>query len=327
MAEKTPETTSETTPEITLWFEPGMLQAKVIERTQQAIDCGALLSLPTEYEFVEQQGVRFLVRMLLNLVRKDEAKKQESHPSRHQQPGRSFNPFLPYEEDLFVTHLSKTHLCLLNKYNVVNHHVLIVTRAFENQEDLLNFQDFTATWICLRELGGLAFYNGGKDAGASQPHKHLQLVPYLVSPQESQIPIEALITKKLLNSDAQPGQITTIPELPFVHAFAAIDPTKLQSPDTAAMTLLEHYYALLKAVGLQQNSLNKNNKQPGPYNLLLTQQWMLLIPRSQESYANIQVNSLGFAGALLVRNTEQLQHLKTMQPLTLLSQVAVPITT
>lgn len=326
MAEKTPETTPDMVAETALWFEPGTLQAKVIERTQQAIDCGALLSLPTDYEFVEQQGVRFLVRMLLNLVRKDGAKKQENHQSKNQQPGQSFNPFLPYEEELFVTHLSETHLCLLNKYNVVNHHVLIVTRAFENQEDLLSLHDFAATWTCLTELDGLAFYNGGKDAGASQPHKHLQLVPYLISPQESQIPIEALITKTLLTSDEQQGQITTIPELPFVHAFTAIDLSKLQSPDTAAIMLLEHYYDLLKAVGVQAGSLAESNKQPSPYNLLLTRRWMLLIPRSQESYATIQVNSLGFAGALLVRNTEQLQQLKTMRPLTLLSQVAVPIT-
>lgn len=325
MAEITPKTPPNIAPETAPWFEPGTLQEKVTEQTKRAIGCGALLSLPTDYELVEQQDVRFLVRILLNLVRKDEAKQQANNPPKHQQSSQPFNPFLPYEEELFVTHLSKTHLCLLNKYNVVNHHILIVTRAFENQENLLNLQDFVATWTCLVELDGLAFYNGGKAAGASQSHKHLQLVPYLISPEESQIPIEALLTKALLKSANSQEPIVTIPELPFVHAFTAIDSTQLQSLDIAAITLLESYYALLQAVGLQPDLLINGNNQPGPYNLLLTQRWMLLIPRSQESYATIQVNSLGFAGALLVRNFEQMQQLKTMQPLTLLSQVGVQI--
>lgn len=295
----------------TQWFEPGTLPQKIMQQTQHAIGCGAMLSLPTESEFVEQQGVRFLVRLLLNLVRKDQARQQQTQEN--QTTDKLFNPFLPYDEDLFVTHLSATHLCLLNKYNVVDHHVLIVTRAFEAQDDLLNLQDFVALWTCLAELDGLAFYNGGKDAGASQPHKHLQLVPYL-SPHQPQIPIEALLASV---KTSEP--IATIPDLPFVHAFTTFDPTKSQSPMQAATTTLECYYAILQAVGLPID----HPKQSRPYNLLVTRRWMLLIPRSQESFASIQVNSLGFAGALLVRTKDQMQQLKEMQPFTLLSQVGI----
>ena len=52
-----------------------------------------------------------------------------------------------------------------------------MTRAFEEQTDLLNLEDFAALWFCLQEIDGLAFFNGGKIAGASQRHKHLQLIP------------------------------------------------------------------------------------------------------------------------------------------------------
>lgn len=55
------------------------------------------------------------------------------------------NPFLPYEEDLWVAHLSDTHTLLLNKFNVVPHHVLVVTRQFESQQDPLNSRDLAAT--------------------------------------------------------------------------------------------------------------------------------------------------------------------------------------
>ena len=56
------------------------------------------------------------------------------------------NPFLPYEEALWVEHLSDTHTLLLNKFNVVEHHLLVVTRKFESQLDRLNREDFEAVW-------------------------------------------------------------------------------------------------------------------------------------------------------------------------------------
>jgi ATP adenylyltransferase len=51
---------------------------------------------------------------------------------------------------------------------------------------------------------------------------------------------------------------------------------------------------------------------------------MMIVPRSQESFQSIAVNSLGFAGALLVRDLEQLEVLKTLTPLHLLQSVSIP---
>lgn len=63
------------------------------------------------------------------------------------------NPFLPYEEALWVSHLSDSHTLLLNKFNVVAHHTLVVTRAFESQQDPLNASDLGATWQVLQVRG------------------------------------------------------------------------------------------------------------------------------------------------------------------------------
>ncbi len=161
-------------------LKPGTLWTSVKEQTAQALRCGALLSIPTQFEFVEQDGVLFLVRILSNLNRKKAAKeKQEKQTA---DSGKEFNPFLPYEEDLFVADISDTHVCILNKFNVVDDHLLIITRAFEEQESLLTQEDFAALWACLADFDGLAFYNSGKIAGASQRHKHLQLVPLPLAP-------------------------------------------------------------------------------------------------------------------------------------------------
>ncbi|MUL37581.1 phosphorylase [Gloeocapsopsis sp. AAB1 = 1H9] len=299
--------------ERTVVLEPGRLWTRVIEQTEYALRTGALQSIPTDYEFIEQNGISFLVRTLSNLVRKDEAQQQAKSTT----IGKDFNPFLPYEEDLFVADISDTHLCLLNKFNVVDHHLLIITRAFEDQENWLNWRDFQAMWVTLAEIDGLAFYNGGKIAGASQKHKHLQLVPLPLAPQKVKLPIENAIASAQFT-----GFIGTSPMFPFVHAIALLDPNWIASPDSAATATLECYQKLLHAVGIDTNEF-KSDKQSGAYNLLATRQWMLIVPRSQESFESISVNSLGFAGSLFVRNDEQMQILKHYGPMTVLQQVSL----
>ena len=160
---------------------PGTLWSALLERSANAHDRRAILSIPTEHEMIEQNGVAFHVRVITALAMKALATmtKQDA------------NPFLPYDRDLFVADLSPTHVALLNKFNVVDHHLLIVTRTFEDQETLLTREDFEALLICLSEIDGLGFYNAGRAAGASQRHKHLQMIPLSALP-ESRVPIEPL---------------------------------------------------------------------------------------------------------------------------------------
>ncbi len=279
---------------------PAQLWARVKAQTEHALDCGALQSIPTQAQFVEDQGVRFVVRILANLARKAQAKKKQTKSTAD---GKPFNPFLPYDSDLFVGNLSSTHLCLLNKYNVVDHHLLMVTRAFESQEAWLNEQDFDAVWRCLSEMEGLAFYNGGTLAGASQRHKHLQLIPTATD----EIPIDAVLQFECL------GAPHRLPALPFFHSAMALAPIE------SASQLLAAYRRLLQAVDITVSGA----QQTEAYNLLFTRRWMLVVPRSQESFKSISVNSLGFAGSLFVQDDAQLDLLKTHGPIAVLKQVAI----
>ncbi len=299
----------------TLMLEPSTLWASVIEKTEQALRCGALQPIPTKYEFVEQSGIHFLVRTLSNLACKDKAKQQQDKAAT---AGKEFNPFLPYDEDLFVGDISGTHVCLLNKFNVIDHHLLIVTRSFEEQSTWLTWQDFQAMWVCLAEAEGLAFYNAGKTAGASQRHKHLQLIPLPFTFMGPKVPIEPALASATFQ-----GAVGTTPDFPFVHAIARLDACWTKSPSAAAEITLKCYYALLGAVGLYDVGVS-NQRQFGAYNLLVTRQWMLLVPRTQEYFESISVNSLGFAGALLVRDEQQMKLLKDYSPLAVLRNVAVP---
>lgn len=301
-----------------LTLEPGTLWAKLKERTENARLCGALLSIPTEFEFVEQEGIHFLVRSLSNLARKEAAKNQQDKNT--DTSGKEFNPFLPYEEDLFVTNISETHLCLLNKFNVVAHHLLIVTREFADQESLLTLADFEAMWAVLAEMNGLAFYNGGKLAGASQRHKHLQVIPLPLSPGGLEIPIAPALAAASFQDC-----FGTVPVFQFAHALAKLNFSEGQSVSEVARSTFERYNILLKALNLSSDQPESGAKQAGAYNLLATREWMLIVPRSQEHFESIAVNSLGFAGTLFVRNSELLQVLKNCGPLTVLRNVAKPI--
>ncbi|MCP6761450.1 MAG: phosphorylase [Fischerella sp. CENA71] len=284
---------------------------RIKQQTEHALATDAMVSIPTDSEFVEQDGVCFLVRIVSNLARKDELKQKPE--TQNGSAAKDFNPFLPYEQDLFVADISDTHVCILNKYNVAKYHLLLITRAFEEQESLLTLADFTAMWACMAQFDGLTFYNSSKIAGASQRHKHLQLVPLPLTPTGVRVPIEPLLKSAQFHNS-----IATIPGFDFVHAFAPLDFLWKRSPFVAAEATLECYHSLLQAVGLE-------NTQSRAYNLLITREWMLLVARSQECFASIPVNSLGFAGTLFVRNEQQMQALKQYGPMSILKNVAIPI--
>lgn len=294
-------------------WEAGRLWPRLQATSQHGLAVGALQPIETVIEHIESGGVRFVVRVLANLSRKEKASQQQ---------GKTIpaNPFLPYELDLYVTDVSPTHLCLLNKFNVVDHHFLIVTREYEPQENWLTLADFQALAQCLLEVDGLAFFNGGKVAGASQPHKHLQIVPY--SDGLKAFPIEAIMPKEPKHKAGD--EVRFLP-FPFDHATMPLS----FSPDALSMShqLLAGYYQLLETVGITSNSTAAwQGIQTAGYNFLCTRRWMMVVPRSQEKYANISVNSLGFAGSLLVKNEDVLRQLMDIDPMNLLQRVGFSLT-
>ncbi len=281
-------------------MKPGTLWQSVLDATEHAIRCGALEKIPTRIEHVEDHGIRFQVHLVQQLERKRVAgitQKQEG-----------INPFLPYDENMFVADVSESHVCLLNKFNVMEHHLLIVTREFEHQESLLTDRDFEAMWKCLREFEGLAFYNSGTVSGASQPHKHLQQVPLPLGGCSECTPIETLIA-----TASYEGSYGRIPAFGFRHAISQISPLTEADPAEAAVHTEQLYLEMLRHVD--------DASSPSPYNLLATRDWMLLVPRSVEHYESISVNALGFAGSLLARDVRELELIRERGPLGVLESV------
>ncbi len=296
-------------------FEKGPLWDQILEATGVALEHGALKPIKTEGRVLADGGVDFQVRVVESLARKEADKILQAEKSKEKR--EKPNPFLPYEKDMFVADISNTHLCLLNKFNVIEHHLLIVTNTFEHQETLLTIRDFQAIWRCMTEFEGLAFYNGGKIAGASQDHKHLQLIPLPMASTGHPVPIESLIHQP----QESPG---VIPGFPFVHAFKRFSAITDIPHQMAVQTLHQMYRLMLQQVGMNPFTEREETLQSGPYNLLFTRQWMLLVPRSREFFESISVNALGFAGALLARNPEEMGLIEKKGGMEILKHAAIP---
>jgi ATP adenylyltransferase len=285
----------------------------VLERERTALASGALQPIATEQTFVEDTGVPFVVRSVSSLERK----RLEAQRARAERPR---SPLMPPEPPLTVGDVTPTHVGVLNKYPVVAHHLLLVTKAPVPQEAALDRDDFRALARCLAEVDGLAFYNGGREAGASQAHKHLQLVPLPLDAGAWAAPIEAVF-----DSWAATGNVNRLLRLPFRNAFSLLD--GFDDEIRAAERLEELYAEQLAAIGVLDldapRAANDEPLRPAPYNLLVTRRWMLAVPRSRERFGTISVNALGFAGSLFVRDEEEMQDVRDAGPMRVLRAVSV----
>jgi ATP adenylyltransferase len=294
----------------------GTLLKSIEKATEHALKSGSLHPVPTDYTFIEDSGVRFFVRVLASLRRKDEARKALEAATHS---GKNVNVFLPPEKDLVVAPITDTHQAILNKFNVVERHLLIITRHFEDQDTLLNLKDFEALWLCMAEYEGLGFYNGGREAGASQQHKHLQMVPLPMAPAGPAIPIEPLLTRAV-----ETVGTGLVPGFPFLHSFVRLDRNLVSIPERAATETFKLYSAMLKSVGMMAPAETGITRQSMPYCLLVTREWMILVPRSREHFEDISFNSLAFAGSLYVRDKRQLARLEAVGPMNALRTVTIP---
>jgi len=285
-------------------------RADLERATRSALACGALRPIETEQVIVEDAGVGFLVRVVSSLRRKEADKRRTLFSRNGSAPPR--NPFLPPEPELTLGEVSRTHVAVLNKFNVLDYHLLIVTQEFEHQETLLTVGDFRALLACMAQYPSLGFYNGGAAAGASQPHKHLQLVPLPLTPNGPPLPMAPLL--------AGPGP--RCPDLPFAHAFCRSSGPIAGRSIRAAREAHALYMELLAELDIGAETVEGEPRQSAPYNLLIASDWMLAVPRATERFHDISVNALGFAGSLFVKDPEQLALIGEEGPMRVLQSVA-----
>lgn len=259
-----------------------MFWTRAQQVAETALNNHSLLPITTEPGMIEENGNCFyLHRINANLKKKINGNKAQG------------NPFLPYDEDMFVAQAGPEHTCLLNKFPVLSPHLLICSTHFIDQTRPLQLADFAAWLTGFDDNDILGFYNGGKIAGASQPHRHMQLV-------KTTIALEPLILSG---------------KLPFKHRltrYGQLDAGQLLADYVYGMTALDLY----------------NEQQCQPYNLLLGKDWMLILPRSSNNLDGIFANGMNYSGHFLVRNQAQidwLKHYGVLNYLTALSGNRLPV--
>ncbi|MBK8908608.1 MAG: phosphorylase [Rhodospirillales bacterium] len=295
------------------------LWERVVRRAERALISGALSPIRTEEHVVDADRVRFVVRVVSSIRAKarEGLKDPKGGDPQEETTDPRDDPFLPYDPELFVADLSDTHVLLLNKFNVLDHHVLAVTRLYEDQEAPLTKADFAALARCLQAVDGLGFYNCGAAAGASQRHKHLQAVALPLTRVGPAIPVESLLAEARFD-----GRIGAVREFGFRHAII-----RLEAPASSASALALEFHGayrqLLSATGIGVEALDRADRRLPPYNLLATSSWMLLVPRSREHFGSVSINALAFAGSMFVSDAAQLQEIAAAGPMAVLGHVAV----
>ena len=267
-----------------------------LERSDLAEASGALVPLRTEA--VDHPGwPPFLVRRLLSRT-----------PKHLRSGGPKPNPFLPWDPDLEVQSAGPGHVVILNKFPVQRGHLLLITTDWQPQSGWLRLKDWQALAAVEAQLTGLWFFNSCTAAGASQPHRHLQLLPR--RPDEASCPLAAHCLAELDGSSR-----------PWPWAYAL---SRRQSAGTvdAAAELESLYRQHASALGLGQRT-----QQPvpcHPYNILLDRDWFMTVRRTRDDWAGFSVNALGFAGYLLISERSDQHWLQRHGPLQLLQSVACP---
>ncbi|KAI8886045.1 HIT-like protein [Backusella circina FSU 941] len=295
------------------------LHQLIKDKTASAKESKDLFCFDTTQVEKSSGGIEFKLTLAPALNNKPEGEKKEGE----EKP----NPFLNPSPALVVKELDE-HLILLNKFAVISEHILVVTKEFRRQTEPPLPNDLYESFKCIQEFGyqpSLAFYNCGPDSGASQGHKHVQVIP-LQREQSPQPPI-----KKLFDDipDRKLGQIYAISKLPFVNVIMGLDGNIIRNASPKDLTdyLGQMFFGLLDAM-YQQLRENATDI-PKSYNFLMTQEFIMLVPRTKESAVvegtTFSLNSLAFAGMLLCKTEKELETLKAQENLVdLLLQVAVP---
>ena len=183
--------------------------------------------------------------------------------------------------------------------------MLVITDHWQPQDGWLRSEDWQAVTRVSADTGGLWFFNSHAIAGASQPHRHLQLLPRRMG--QCSCPLAPLFQAQLMGSAPS-----------WCWRYRLCRRAGAPNAEELRRLYLEQAYSL----GL--GDPDRDERPRHPYNLLFDDEWFLMVRRRREHGAGFSVNGLGFAGYLLCTESSNLDWLQEHGPWTLLQSVAEP---
>ncbi|KAH7313025.1 Ap4A phosphorylase II [Rhexocercosporidium sp. MPI-PUGE-AT-0058] len=257
-------------------MEAGSLEAKALRQFDALVKREELFWQPNTPRLVQTGPFKFQFRSAPSFTKKPIQAADD--------PGRSSdqNVFSDTDPDFVIDFIGPSHKLILNKYCVVRPQFILHTTVFTPQSDHLNEVDLDAAWNVLRRLKSrhMAIYNCGFEAGSSIGHKHLQVLP---RPEKE----EFELFPDALGVDHEKNAVRN---LPFRHAVKKLS----SNPD---LTELVWVYASLKLLSGVEKA----------HNIILVDEWMLVIPRSCAKHGNLAANAASMAGMVWVTTSEDVQ--------------------
>ncbi|KAI0887176.1 HIT-like protein [Annulohypoxylon maeteangense] len=282
---------------------PPNLPALVKAAFDKARVSGDITYYPTQVAVLTPGSIAFQLRYAPSLALKPKA------PKPKEPNGKPFNPFENPSPAMLVAELPPSHRLVLNKFAIVPEHFILVTREFKPQTHVLEKDDIDATFACIQAYRGVgqdlfAFFNSGPHSGASQPHRHLQLLP-VASMRTGLEDVDRGSQWNVL-ADTLTGSSKTLPFNVFTRSIR---------PDMSAeerhSAYLELYRHAVKAVYPDIEAHDEGEAQIS-YNFAMTGSTMALCPRtaegvmlknkSGEDIGQVSLNGTVLAGTALVKN-------------------------
>ncbi|KAH6654543.1 5',5'''-P-1,P-4-tetraphosphate phosphorylase 2 [Truncatella angustata] len=274
---------------------------------------GDLTYYPTQVALLDVNSIHFQLRFSPSLASKPKGpppKDTEADAKRH------FNPFENPLPSMTIAQLPPSHALVLNKFAIVPEHFILITKTPKPQTHVLERDDVAAAHACVRaywEEGQelFVFFNSGEHSGASQPHRHLQLLPVeqMRHGLDEQINGDGSQWNVLVESARGQQQRGNLP-------FTVLSETI--SPDIGPIELHEKYVSLYQRAAelvLPNQEVAGEGEARFSYNMAMTSNVIALCPRLAEGAAiknqdggeigHIALNGTLLAGTALVKTQEQ----------------------
>ena len=248
--------------------------SKALEISREAVNCGAVIPLNTIKYKSSDEYCDFELRFLKSPI-----------PKFLKEYGPKPNPFIPWDSRLQIQTINNKHTLILNKYPVQIGHILLITNSWKPQNGWLNEDDFEAIINVDNDTTGLWFFNSSKESGASQPHRHFQLLPRHIN--------EIICPRYEWFCSLLNNKIDTNSEISHCISIRPRNKNK----NTSSNDLFNSYKSMVNEMNIGE--INLINKPLKPYNLLITSEWIALITRKTDRSNGFSINALGFAGYFL----------------------------
>ncbi|KAI9667759.1 MAG: hypothetical protein M1821_000576 [Bathelium mastoideum] len=215
---------------------------------------------------------------------------------------------IKYDERLVIVTFRETHILVFNLIPVIRPQLLLLTlNSYHRQHEKLYVDDIAATYQVLHQLqqpGNLyyAFFNCGRDSGASRDHKHIQILPQ---------------TRKFFPEDRNYDQ----EDVPYRHFLQYLTPEATQGADVALYAI---YDTLLAQASLSLGLELASETPSIPHNVVMTMDWIVVIPRRKGNLEGISTpNAPGMMGSVWLPSPKKLDIWRKIGPRNVLARCGI----